>query len=233
MHILRECPVAQRERLMRGVRWRRIETGGKVMPKVGMEPIRREQIRNAAAKVISKRGFDRTKLADVAKAAKCSTGMINHYYKSTVALLVDTLLYVSEWFQDSMRAECATKGNGIDKLRVFINFGVFETKGLAHTGSRVWAWAMAEAMLSKEMYALIQERRRSFEDMIVEVLFEIEPSSRRREALVRALAAELDAYLNGIAIHIVTGAKNLDPVSTERSLLAMVLARLRTASEPI
>src|SRR3546814_8904426 len=81
-------------------------------------------------------------------------------------LLVDTLLYVSEWFQDSMRAECATKGNGIDKLRVFINFGVFETKGLAHTGSRVWAWAMAEAMLSKEMYALIQERRRSFEDMI-------------------------------------------------------------------
>src|SRR3546814_5969035 len=75
----------------------------------------------------------------------------------------------------------------------------------------------SEAMLSKEMYALIQERRRSFEDMIVEVLFEIEPSSRRREALVRALAAELDAYLNGIAIHIVTGAKNLDPVSTERS----------------
>lgn len=200
------------------------------MPKIGMEPIRREQIRNAAARVIAKRGFERTKIADVAKAAKCSTGMINHYYKGKVALLVDALAYVSEWFQDSMRAEWATRTDGIEKLRVMMGFGIFEAKGMPYVGSRVWAWAMAEAMQSKEMFAVIQERRAKFQEMISEILIEIEPGARSHEAGVRGLAAELDAYINGVAIHLVSGAQRIDPKSVEDSLVSLALNRLKTIS---
>ena len=39
------------------------------MPRVGMGPIRREQIRRAAMTLIADAGFDRTTLRDVALAA--------------------------------------------------------------------------------------------------------------------------------------------------------------------
>ncbi|WP_170984495.1 TetR family transcriptional regulator [Rhodoligotrophos defluvii] len=197
------------------------------MPKVGMEPIRREQIRRAAAKVISKRGFDRTTLADVAKAAKVSTGMINHYYKNKIALLVDTLLYVSEWFQTAIRAEVEAETTGEGKLRALTRIGPFDTKGMPYVGSRIWAWAMAESMQSKELRQVIQERRRLFEEMIAEVLAFIRPDIDPQHA--KALAAELDAYVNGLCIHTVTGAENLDKASVERSFLQAVAAGLGLA----
>ena len=59
------------------------------MPKLGMEPIRRAQIRKAAVKLISKRGFEGTTLWDVAIAARISTGTISHYYDSKLEMLID------------------------------------------------------------------------------------------------------------------------------------------------
>ena len=66
------------------------------MPKLGMGPIRREQICRAAAAVISSRGFDGTTMRMVAEEAGVSTGMLNHYFSNRMEMLEETLLFVSQ-----------------------------------------------------------------------------------------------------------------------------------------
>jgi AcrR family transcriptional regulator len=58
--------------------------------------------------VITKAGFDRTTLAEVAKAAKAakiSTGTSRHYYSNRAGPLLDALLTAREWFQCRMRSQ--------------------------------------------------------------------------------------------------------------------------------
>src|SRR4029079_12507481 len=86
-----------------GSRWQTSGQAGAIMPRVGMGPIRREQIRRAAMTLIADAGFDRTTLRDVALVAGVSTGMINHYYPNKIALLMDALVGASEWFQEEIR----------------------------------------------------------------------------------------------------------------------------------
>ena len=73
------------------------------MPKLGMGPIRREQICRAAATVISREGFAGTTMRMVAEEAGVSTGMLNHYFANRQDLLTQALVYVSERTQERMR----------------------------------------------------------------------------------------------------------------------------------
>ena len=90
------------------------------MPKLGMEPIRREQICRAAAKVISEQGFAGTTMRMVAEEADCSTGMLNHYFANRMAMLVQTLLYVSERQQARETAAVTYIEPGEKRLRAWV-----------------------------------------------------------------------------------------------------------------
>ncbi|MEI9964640.1 MAG: TetR/AcrR family transcriptional regulator [Caulobacteraceae bacterium] len=199
------------------------------MPKLGMEPVRREQIRKAAASIVAKLGFIRTTLADVAKAAKVSTGMINHYYANKTALLIETLNYTSEDTQANMRKECRGK-QGMEKIAILAKASMNPgRRGLVN--SRIWAWAIAEAIHSKEMSAAIQRRRDAFQELLLEIVYEIAPDLRERQADALALAAELDAYITGLSVYSVSGGRHIEFDAVERSLTAMILHGVKPAAE--
>lgn len=201
------------------------------MPKLGMEPIRREQIRRAAARIIAKRGFDGTTLMDIAKAAGVSTGTINHYYPGKSAVVLDTLLYVSEWFQSQIKAAVDRADTGPGKLKALVEVGVFGATRDYEVGHLVWIWAIAESLRSKPLRAMIQERRRLFQEILAGVIRALDLGRALDDSEVAAFAAEWDAYLNGISTHHVTGESKLRPADIERSLLSMALARI-AAEEP-
>lgn len=196
------------------------------MPKVGMEPVRREQILKAAVKVIAKKGFIRTTLADVAGAAKVSTGMINHYYKNKTHLLVETLIYVSERVQEKVRARFASAPAGVTKLRILIEDSLLLEKGIQRQAAQVWAWAIAEAIHSKEMAATLDGRRHHYELLIEEAILALVPSRQLPETALRPLITELNSYFTGLALHSVARADSIDPATVERSLLAAIHAAL-------
>jgi AcrR family transcriptional regulator len=195
------------------------------MPKLGMEPIRRRQIRRAAAKQIAKRGFDRTTLRHIAKAARVSTGTINHYYHNKLAVLIDALLYASEWFQARIKEAVARAGSGPDKLRALVYIGVFEGGADVVVGQSVWIWALAESIRHKQLRIVIEERRRLFQQIIAEVIRALDITHGMSEADIEEFAAELDAYLNGLCNHRVTGENRIGPEEAVRSLLAMAEGR--------
>ncbi len=73
------------------------------MPKLGMGPIRREQICRAAAAVIAREGFAGSTMRMVAEEAGVSTGMLNHYFANRQDLLTQALVFVSERAQERYR----------------------------------------------------------------------------------------------------------------------------------
>jgi AcrR family transcriptional regulator len=189
-----------------------------------MEPIRRAQIRKAAIKLISKRGFEGTTLLDVAIAARISTGTISHYYDSKLAMLIDALTYASETLQERMRAAVATESQPAAKLRALIRVGIFDDAKDVLMCNAVWLWALAEAMRFKEVSLAIEERRRLFQELLADIVGGLDVGGMS-EATLKEFCAECDAYFCGLRYHRLTGEMNTDEKRVEESFLSMARAR--------
>ena len=78
---------------------------------------RRQQLIESTMASIAKRGFAETTMADVAKGAKLSHGIVNFHFKSKDQLLVDTLRHLTEEYRAVWRGAVAKAGPGVaDKL---------------------------------------------------------------------------------------------------------------------
>lgn len=64
------------------------------MPKVGMEPIRRQQLIDASLDVIGEVGFQGLTIALISRKAGLSTGIISHYFGGKKGLIEATVRYL-------------------------------------------------------------------------------------------------------------------------------------------
>lgn len=68
---------------------------------------RRRQIIDATIDAIYRRGIADTRLADVARAAGVSYGVVSFYFRSKDALLLETMNHVAREYEDALRAAVA------------------------------------------------------------------------------------------------------------------------------
>jgi TetR/AcrR family transcriptional repressor of bet genes len=64
------------------------------MPKLGMAPIRRKQLVEAAIAVIHEQGFAQATVARIARRAGISAGMVHHYFEDKDDLLFATMRHL-------------------------------------------------------------------------------------------------------------------------------------------
>lgn len=64
------------------------------MPKLGMAPIRRRQLVDAAIAVIHEQGFAQATVARIAKRAGMSSGLVHHYFDDKDDLLFATMRFL-------------------------------------------------------------------------------------------------------------------------------------------
>ncbi len=91
------------------------------MPKVGMQPVRRRQLIDAAIETIHRHGFADTTISRIASAAGLSSGIISHYFGGKNALLEATMRFLmQELRRDYLTrlAECQTPQ---ERLEAIIN----------------------------------------------------------------------------------------------------------------
>ena len=176
------------------------------MPKLGMGPIRREQICRAAAAVISREGFAGSTMRMVAEEAGVSTGMLNHYFANRQDLLTQALVYVSERTQDRYRKAIEDIPPGMGRLVALLDSALADDDEMTETW-RVWINAYAEAVRLPELRHTIEARLHSWWDLIDLALEGLVQPPRRDEMPV---AWRLDAVLNGLAIQALTSEAPLD-----------------------
>ena len=81
------------------------------MPKLGMGPIRRRQLVEAAIASIHEHGFANATVARIAKRAGVSSGIVHHYFTDKDELLFETMrTLLSELRRDAVVRQRAAKG---------------------------------------------------------------------------------------------------------------------------
>lgn len=191
------------------------------MPRLGMGPIRREQICRAAAAVIAREGFAGTTMRLVAEEAGASTGMLNHHFANRQEILTEALVFVSERGQE--RYERAIEGlpPGRERLEALLGSVLAEDPEAVETW-RVWISAHGEAVRLPALRRTIEERLQEWFELLGRALEELaEPEP---EGAV-PLTWRVDALLTGLAMQAMTSEADLTGERIREEVVGLVLAQ--------
>ncbi len=95
------------------------------MPKVGMEPIRRNQVINATLKCISISGFEGLTLDSIAKKAGISKGVVSYYFKSKEDLILQSFQLFLEFYNQKGAEAFGKETSALELLEGLIDIVVF------------------------------------------------------------------------------------------------------------
>ncbi|MBO9097701.1 MULTISPECIES: transcriptional regulator BetI [unclassified Rhizobium] len=130
------------------------------MPKVGMEPVRREALVNAALRVIGDHGSLSVTMSEIAREAGVSAALAHHYFGSKERLLQATIRsLLSQLRNDTVTALKAAAGPR-EKLSAMIRVS-FQANQFAPDTIAAWLAFYAEAQRSEETrrFLVIYARR--------------------------------------------------------------------------
>jgi TetR/AcrR family transcriptional repressor of bet genes len=193
------------------------------MPKLGMGPIRREQICRAAAKVISEQGFAGTTMRMVAEAAGVSTGMLNHYFANRMDMLGETLVFVSmrQLGREAAAIEALEPGEG--RLRALVR-SVLPTDQETSEAWRVWIAALGASVRLWELRRVMAARNDLWFQILQRGLEGIVPRSDRERV---PYAWQLDALMSGLVIQAITTEAKFSFDDIEQVVLSTALEHAR------
>src|SRR4051794_37331493 len=172
---------------------------------------RRQQMLRAAAELIASRGFDETRIADVARRAKVSPGLVLYYFESRDRLLVEALRYSDEMFYATAEAalrEQRTLSARLETL-VRLNFGLDETTDLPGAWGLwldLWAQAYRHPEVAKGRVELDSRWRRLIVDIVQD-----SRGSNGSAIEVERFALTFAALLDGLAIQVALDDPAVDP----------------------
>ncbi|GLQ97028.1 transcriptional regulator BetI [Dyella mobilis] len=116
------------------------------MPKLGMPPIRREQLIRATFETIDRVGLADATIVEIAGRAGLSTGIISHYFGGKDGLLNAAMRQILRELRDAVA--CRTRVAGAApkaQLRAIID-GNFDSSQTSATAMRVWLTFWAASM---------------------------------------------------------------------------------------
>ena len=197
------------------------------MPKLGMGPVRREQICRAAASVISEQGFAGTTMRMVAEEAGVSTGMLNHYFANRMEMLEETLVFVSQRQQARERAAIEGIEPGERRLRALVRT-VLPTDQDTVEAWRVWIAAHGASVRLSELRRVMASRNDLWFEILELGLEGIVPRNAREKV---PYAWQLDALMNGLVIQAITTEADVSFADIENVVVATALEHARASAK--
>ena len=124
------------------------------MPKVGMEPIRRQALLNAALKTIGVHGSLSVTMSEIARNAGVSAALAHHYFGSKDRLMIETIRSLLRRLRadvvEALRASASPRDRLSAVVRVSFHADQFSTETIA-----AWLAFYVEAQRSDEMRRLL------------------------------------------------------------------------------
>lgn len=130
------------------------------MPKVGMEPVRRKALVDAAMRVIGDHGSLTVTMSEIAKQAGVSPALAHHYFGSKEQLLIETVRVHLQRLRDSVVTAMREAKTPREKLSAVIRVS-FQADQFAPETIAAWLAFYAEAQRSEETrrFLVIYARR--------------------------------------------------------------------------
>jgi TetR/AcrR family transcriptional repressor of bet genes len=123
------------------------------MPKVGMEPVRRQQLIDATIESVAMYGLQGTTINSISKNAGLSSGIISHYFGGKQGLIEATVRYLLTSLKQDLICKAKHNTNAVARL-MFIVEANFALVQLREDTTRTWLSFWAQSMHDKELHRL-------------------------------------------------------------------------------
>lgn len=131
------------------------------MPKVGMQPIRRQQLIQATLTAVDQVGMGDASIALIAKLAGVSNGIISHYFRDKNGLLEATMRYLLSHLGEGVQLRLSQLTDTAPTARLHAiaeaNFDDSQTNSAA---MKTWLAFWASSMHHPQLYRLQQVNSR-------------------------------------------------------------------------
>lgn len=168
------------------------------MPKVGMEPIRRQQLINATMNAIDEVGLADATIVRIARHAGVSAGIISHYFGGKDGLLEATMRQILTDLGNAVGSRRRTLGD--DSPRAFIGAvieGNFDRTQVTGPAAKTWLAFWTSSMHKPALARLQNVNDRRLYDNLCYHFSRVMPRAEARNA-ARGLAAMIDGlWLRG------------------------------------
>jgi AcrR family transcriptional regulator len=161
---------------------------------------RRILIAKACAELIATDGYSQTSIRNVAAKAGISSGTLLHHFESKEALLVATLLQVSDDFFVDIRKAANGPGDPVERLRRAVR-AILNPRRHA-VGWRVWIAFWHEASINAELGAVAGDRTDLSEAIFTQLIADGVASGALRVDDPAVASAELAALIDGVALRM-------------------------------
>lgn len=171
------------------------------MPKVGMEPIRRQQLIEATMSSIDEVGLAESTIMQISRRAGVSAGIISHYFGGKDGLLEATMLYILNDLRQSVtkRRQALESEDARAHLYAIVE-GNFDRSQVSQAVMKTWLAFWTTSMHKSSLHRLqMVNDRRLYSNISYQFRKHLEPEHARSAA--RGLAALIDGlWLRGALV---------------------------------
>ncbi len=183
---------------------------------------RRQQLIDATMKCIARKGMGGTTLADVAREAGLSQGIVNLHFKSKENLLNETLRYLADDYKTAFNKTLENSGPGAaDKLLALLELdlrpSIIDRQKIA-----VW-FAFWGEVKSRPAYRKICDERDRYYDEVVERLCEDIIDEGGYEGVSAPLVTiALTSMSNGLWLSCLISPKSFDRQLAQQAIVSLL-----------
>jgi TetR/AcrR family transcriptional repressor of bet genes len=175
--------------------------------------VRRQQLIEATIDVMARKGYAGTTMADVAKAAGLSSGIVNFHFDTKENLLVDTLRALAEEYRANWHAALDSAGpQPADRLKAIL-WADFNPEICTPRKLAAWCAFWAEAQSRPTYLEHCGSNDEEYSAIVLDLCTRIISAGRYRHD-PRHIARGLDALLEGLWLDLMTMA---NPYSLEEA----------------
>lgn len=193
--------------------------------------IRRQQIIEATIAVIGRKGYAGTRLADVARQAKVSYGVVGFYFNTKDELLLATLQWLADEYTRVWRDAVAKAGtSAADRLRAIIDAD-FSRKIASEKKIAVWYAFWAEARTRSSYRKLCAQLYNDYHWQVRTLIQELIDQGGYEDLDAHQVTVALNAMTDGMWLDLQIQPRDFDREFAKQAI-EMFLSRLFPAEFP-
>lgn len=178
---------------------------------------RRQQMLQAAAELIAAEGYGGTRIADVARRAKVSPGLVVYYFGSKDRLLVEALRYSDEMFYATGESVIWQQPTLAARLETLVKLTFGPDLGRELPGAwGLWLDLWAQAYRHPEVAQGRVELDARWRKLIAEVVKDGRRNGEIDKVDEKRFAATFAALLDGLAIQVALADPDIDAAAATK-----------------
>jgi TetR/AcrR family transcriptional repressor of bet genes len=194
--------------------------------------VRQQQLIKATLSAVAKKGFAETTMADVARAAHLSQGIINLHFRSKDKLLEETLRHLAAEYKQAWERTLERAGTDVaDRLRALIELD-FEPAMCERNKLAVWFAFWGEAKTRPTYRKLCAERDREYDNVMLVLCRELIEQGGYRHIDAEDVTNGLSAMSSGLWLDMLMGPDSMTPENARRICLRFLASVFPKHFEP-